>query len=207
MSPESLRRFLEDDSPVEITSKRPSLAIPEDIAEDLEDDDNFASSALTTEFPETLSTVLSPPPTQHSHSRPQSPLPSPRTTKFPTIALPERPAESLSDVSFLMPASPRSPSSNDLPSFYHSDDDEDEDDEPVTNKGIDSLATYTLPRASGDGTKLTAAQKVQLRRSSSTVAASTLLTTRNGSPIGNPVLDDLVAELGWMANAIDGRPI
>ncbi|KAJ4232074.1 hypothetical protein NW759_002466 [Fusarium solani] len=71
ISPESLRRFLSDDLPPRPDSnlsERPSLVIPEDIADDNDndDDDNFATSAAS----ETQSYVtrLSPPPFKRSAS-------------------------------------------------------------------------------------------------------------------------------------------
>lgn len=69
MSPESLRRFLSDDIPTRPgsnLSERPALVIPEDIAEENEDDDNFATSAVSEAQP--FTTGLSPPPFQRSTS-------------------------------------------------------------------------------------------------------------------------------------------
>jgi hypothetical protein len=65
ISPESLRRFLSDDSlPLSPSVEEKSyLTIPEDIAEELEDDENFATSA-TAEVPP-FPTSLSPPPSKH----------------------------------------------------------------------------------------------------------------------------------------------
>ena len=92
MSPESLRRFLSDESPPRpdsaTLSERPSvLLIPEDIVEENEDDDNFATSAVseTESFP----TTLSPPPRR---------LGTPETFPFPIsnasalTLIPTRPA-------------------------------------------------------------------------------------------------------------------
>lgn len=69
MSPESLRRFLSDDMPARPDSnmsERPALVIPDDIAEENEDDDNFATSAASESQP--YSTCLSPPPFKRSAS-------------------------------------------------------------------------------------------------------------------------------------------
>lgn len=70
ISPESLRRFLVEDSPTRArtpaSEERPVLSIPEDIAEENEDDDNFATSAVSENNP--YSTCLSPPPFKRSHS-------------------------------------------------------------------------------------------------------------------------------------------
>ncbi|KAM5353797.1 hypothetical protein ACJ41O_000447 [Fusarium nematophilum] len=63
ISPESLRRFLSDDLPPRPDSnlsERPSLVIPEDIPEDNDDDDNFATSAASEN--QSYVTGLSPPP-------------------------------------------------------------------------------------------------------------------------------------------------
>ncbi len=68
MSPESLRRFLVDDHPIEEeldAEDRPSIAIPEDIAEEMEDDDNLRPRQRSETAP---FTVLSPPPSGRSFS-------------------------------------------------------------------------------------------------------------------------------------------
>ncbi|KAK8139329.1 hypothetical protein PG984_002709 [Apiospora sp. TS-2023a] len=71
MSPEALRRFLCDDKPVVTTppveSSNQGLSIPEQIMEENEDDDNFASHAAVEVAP---STLLSPPPFLRSFSSP-----------------------------------------------------------------------------------------------------------------------------------------
>lgn len=76
MSPESLRRFLSDDSPAARPAsgpgERPALVIPEDIAEENEDDDNFATSAISETYP--YRTRLSPPPFKRSTSSETAPL-------------------------------------------------------------------------------------------------------------------------------------
>ncbi len=65
MSPESLRRFLSDDIPFAQPTLEPSpkLWIPEEIVEENEDDDNFATSAVSETAPVTM---LSPPPAQRT---------------------------------------------------------------------------------------------------------------------------------------------
>lgn len=79
ISPESLRRFLTEDPPSRPgsnRSERPTLIIPEDIAEENEDDDNFATSTIS-EYPP-FAMGLSPPPAQ----RPTTPRESaPLTSK------------------------------------------------------------------------------------------------------------------------------
>lgn len=75
MSPESLRRFLSEDAPSRPgsnLSERPALVIPEDILEENEDDDNFATSAVSESQP--YLTSLSPPPFQRSTSSETAPL-------------------------------------------------------------------------------------------------------------------------------------
>ncbi|KAK7952703.1 uncharacterized protein PG986_008431 [Apiospora aurea] len=70
MSPEALRRFLSDDIPVVTTppvETNIGLSIPEQIMEENEDDDNFASHAAAEVAP---STLLSPPPFLRSFSSP-----------------------------------------------------------------------------------------------------------------------------------------
>ncbi|KAI6371654.1 hypothetical protein MCOR25_003935 [Pyricularia grisea] len=125
MSPESLRRFLSDDIPTETTqdtnSERLELAIPDDIVEENEDDDNFATSARS----ESISyfTVLSPPPSQRAFaplSRPETPSLSPPSLS-PAIS------------------SPHSTASNDIPSFYHSDEENESEDDDFTFRPLQSV--------------------------------------------------------------------
>lgn len=253
MSPESLRRFLCDDTPLVSEPElndRPSLAIPEDIAEENEDDDNFATSTTSESMP---FTVLSPPPTQHSHSQCATPAPRSRAASLtptvdsmrpepPTRAPPRipglaqadfltpKPAFSLADFNCMTPTSPQSPASNDLPSFYHSEEEDDtvsanEDDADLPPTGvrpgdIDSsarnlngtLSTYSLPQTSDTGDKLSANDRTQMRSLDSPVLVAgngTELPVGNTSlltsPIPNSGLDELMNELGWMADIITGR--
>ena len=67
MSPESLRRFLSDDLPfgAPAADPAPKLWIPDEIVEENEDDDNFATSAVSESAPFTM---LSPPPAPRSIS-------------------------------------------------------------------------------------------------------------------------------------------
>ncbi|KAM7196036.1 hypothetical protein V8F20_007230 [Naviculisporaceae sp. PSN 640] len=154
ISPESLRRFLVDDLPeeeytIQPSSDRPAIAIPEDIVEENEDDDNFATSAVSENL---LFTGLSPPPQRSLSPSPASTATLVPPTAAPTSvpAAPTRPPPSIpvavpsagvvavpqsqsrfsfsdSNSSMYSPQSPRSPGSNSLPSFYHSDDEDDED--------------------------------------------------------------------------------
>lgn len=69
LSPESLRRFLSDGTPthVEAVPHQPTtLSIPDEIAEDVDDDDNFATSTISEN--QVYATSLSPPPFQRSAS-------------------------------------------------------------------------------------------------------------------------------------------
>ncbi|ORY59238.1 uncharacterized protein BCR38DRAFT_305751, partial [Pseudomassariella vexata] len=69
ISPESLRRFLSGGAPVTppAIEQAPQLSIPEEIVEENEDDDNFATSAVSESVP---FTTLSPPPFQRTFSSP-----------------------------------------------------------------------------------------------------------------------------------------
>lgn len=256
ISPDSLRRFLSDDTPLVAepeVSERPTLAIPEDIAEENEDDDNFATSATS----ESLHfTVLSPPPSQHSQSRCTTPMPSaedrsvaastepavvestviepptrapPRIPEFARIELPPRSSETfLLDSSLLTPASPESTASNEIPSFYYSDDEDEDDDDgyQLLSRdvsgigGTDSfdvrfgrtLSTYSLPLTSDR-----ANDKLAVEEPATAQLGSPALVARNGtdvpvgntalltSPIPNSGLDELVSELGWIADIINGK--
>ncbi|KAK4248376.1 hypothetical protein C7999DRAFT_31140 [Corynascus novoguineensis] len=151
ISPESLRRFLVDDASAaeheHEEQNRPAIDIPEDIAEENEDDDNFATSAVS----ETMQfTGLSPPPL-----RALSPARSITSTDDGTVApagrnpyltipsAPTRPPPSLPSIStarayapqpgefplsaFVYQPNPESPDSNSPPGFYLSDADDDED--------------------------------------------------------------------------------
>ncbi len=259
ISPESLRRFLVDDSPCEEEREavnRPVLTIPENIAEeiedteDAEDDANFATSATSETVP---FTVLSPPPSQRSLS------PSPSTVRqsgsipstasvpeeeiapaAPTRTPPTVPQSevqivvtqsrfSVSDSSLFSVDGPESPDSISLPSFYHSDSEDEEADDtaafpPLQSGAVnnDSVArnfeatfsTYSLPRSLPEGNKLTVAKRASLE-----ALGSPALVARNGTdmPLGNtslltsPIpdsgLEDLVNELGWMADVIAGKVV
>ncbi|KAK0748751.1 hypothetical protein B0T21DRAFT_357190 [Apiosordaria backusii] len=224
ISPESLRRFLVDDAPLE-EEQPTALAIPEDIVEENEDDDNFATSAVS----ETMQyTGLSPPP-----QRAISPTPTitPATVSSivpePTVSsssssipmsrfnnLPKQPSPTVSVPSSNTgvlrsrfttaptPSSasePQSPDSNTVPGFYHSDNDnddidaEDEDDEEVGEKQVPvaplgsalNKSTYSLPKTAGT-----------VDKPLSTFPLLTATIPDSG------LVDDLVGELGWMADFI-----
>jgi hypothetical protein len=105
ISPESLRRFLSEDAPLRPESnmsERPALIIPEDIVEENEDDDNFATSAVseTHNYP----TCLSPPPMHKKSISIESVQRSLSVSAVPTLstvhqlssALQRRPSEPVS---------------------------------------------------------------------------------------------------------------
>jgi hypothetical protein len=123
-----------------------------------------------------------------------------------------------------MPTSPESIASNDIPSFYYSDDDdEDEEDEyqlPSLDMGLGdtnsfhgdfgtTLSTYSLPLTSDT------VEKLAVDEPSTTQLGSPALVARNGTdvPVGdtsllagpnpNSGLDELVNELGWIADIIN----
>ena len=250
ISPESLRRFLSDDTilveePDE--TDRPVIAIPEDIVEEVEDDDNFATSAVSESIP---FTGLSPPPTQRSASpsipstvvsleahlppsEPERPAPPtrapPQVPQLNVIAAPAPVSRfSFSDASFYSQNSPQSPDSNSLPSFYHSEDEEDEfpptNDDAAVLPGIESadgarcsfvrdldaaLSTYSLPRSAPEEGKLTVVTQAPVgspalvaRDGTDVPVGNTSLLT---SPIPNSGLEELVNELGWMADVIRSK--
>jgi hypothetical protein len=249
MSPKSLRRFLlSDDASLGRDAgedcSRLALSIPENIVEDNEDDENFATSAVSESA---LFTGLSPPPSQRGQSRGSS-----SATLLLNMAVPEplsRAPPSVPDLDYLRvprtlpplcesswysPTSPpTSPDWRDPPSFVQSED-EDEDalsafeDEAVSlrtneaEKGsmdrfasnlATGLSTYSLPRTSLDDGKLTAATRNPLA-----APGSPALIARDGTdvPVGNTSLladpaeagvSDLVHDLGWIAEFIQGREI
>ncbi|RGP77870.1 hypothetical protein FLONG3_4046 [Fusarium longipes] len=186
ISPESLRRFLSDDipRPGSNLSERPSLIIPDDIVEDNEndDDDNFASSAVSDSQP--FVTHLSPPPFKRSLSsesvnslRPISAKSSKQSlleiSSVPASAvIPSRPRlETLrprinpATSFFLSPATPNFPEDDGINFFDLTDD---EDDVVSTNNseilpfqsalGIisttESFECYSLPESQEHGPKI-----------------------------------------------------
>jgi len=151
LSPESLRKFLSDDTPTSCANVETiSLSIPDDIAEetDYDDDDNFATSpaAERAEF-----TTLSPPPFQRgglsappaSHARnatistPTSPHVDPQADATPNqLGIPRsHSTASAASSSLAAPASPLSNVSQGLSQFSFFDDSEDEDVASVNGDG------------------------------------------------------------------------
>lgn len=153
ISPESLLRFLTDDLPPRPDSnlsERPSIVIPEEIAEENDDDGNFATSAASDH--QLFTTCLSPPPVKRSassdnvalsfansssltlmparpSSQPVQDIPeapasavAPSLPKLETIVPPRVPFSPSS--AFASPLSPQSPIC-DMPSFYDDTDDDD----------------------------------------------------------------------------------
>ena len=254
ISPESLRKFLSDDLPLVSepaqAAERPEIAIPDDIVEENEDDDNFATSAVSEVLPPT---VLSPPPFKRNFSsstilqlpssQPETPAEETEELTYsepPSRAPPAVPSyftENLpiprshfsfsSESSYTSGTNPNSPDPNELPGFCHSEDEDDGgissiDEEAfpypprglgVSGHGFDqsiaaAFAGYSLPRASVDGAK-----PAMGSQSPAQGMGSPALIAHNeaGSPalLAHPLpgsgLDDLVNELGWMADVIRGK--
>lgn len=153
ISPESLRRFLVDDAPFDLehedNTNRPAIDIPEDIVEENEDDDNFATSAVSESM---QFTGLSPPPQRApspamtiipqayltppaAPTRPPPRLPTLNTTtkgfqhSHPLSAIPARIGQQQ-----LAPRSPDDVAA--LPAFYLSDSEDDEDDEDDSEESL-----------------------------------------------------------------------
>ncbi|KAK4186896.1 hypothetical protein QBC35DRAFT_515886 [Podospora australis] len=205
ISPESLRRFLIDDTPLEEKVEQepaPIISIPEDIVEENEDDDNFATSAVS----ETMQfTGLSPPP-QRSPSPPvvlpMSKFNLPASVTAPRskrAALPVMPRiQAPVSVPKVVAASPKSAEDSDStpPAFYFSEDDDDEeeevfsakDEQPIAPFAAKNLSTYSLPQSISDRTIKSATGNMFL-----------------DAPIPDSDLGDLVSELGWMADFIRGK--
>ncbi|KAK3296149.1 uncharacterized protein B0H64DRAFT_164456 [Chaetomium fimeti] len=160
ISPESLRRFLADDAPLEHEhedTNGPAIDIPEDIVEENEDDDNFATSAVS----ETMQfTGLSPPPPRavspattiasiDNAELPASPyltIPAAPTRTPPRLPTLNTTLAAKPHPSFPLSAlCPESPDSTSPPGFYLSDaedDDEDlEDDEAANDEDQDVLGS------------------------------------------------------------------
>ncbi|KAJ0118520.1 hypothetical protein J7T55_009303 [Diaporthe amygdali] len=157
MSPDSLRRFLSDDTavvtPPADDAERLFLSIPDDIAE--EDDDNFATSAASETGPKT---ILSPPPpvTRNYSADTLRRLPENASvvtltaTKPPTAV--SRPLQvqfddeqdtptsrfsfssdegSIYDDGDTDASSPETENDTEIPSFYHSEAEDDETDSDI----------------------------------------------------------------------------
>lgn len=157
MSPDSLRRFLSDDTAVVPTpaddAERLFLSIPDDIAE--EDDDNFATSAASETAPKT---ILSPPPPITRNYSATTLRRLPENESVVTLSAPKpptavsRPQPFQFDVEQDTPTSrfsfssdegsisgdddsdatsPETENDAEIPSFYHSEAEEDETDSDI----------------------------------------------------------------------------
>lgn len=157
MSPDSLRRFLSDDTsvvtPPADDAERLFLSIPDDIAE--EDDDNFATSAVSETGPKTI--LSPPPPVSRNYSAntlrrlPENASVVTLTEAKPTTAI-ARPLQihfddekdtPTSRFSFssdegsvygddeIDATSPETDAEAEIPSFYHSEAEEDETDSDI----------------------------------------------------------------------------
>ncbi|KUI65612.1 hypothetical protein VM1G_00569 [Cytospora mali] len=173
MSPESLRKFLSDDVPVASEpmddAERLFLAIPDDIAE--EDDDNFATSAISENG---IKTYLSPPPVSRNHTPPNDTLRRlPQNESVVTLKA-SKPQMTYSrlqpaiidDITSPKPISRFSFSSDDgsvfedetdstspdgegeIPAFYHSEADEDDKDSDIFSLPADARSRSTMGRDS-----------------------------------------------------------
>ncbi|KAL0931939.1 uncharacterized protein CTRU02_212892 [Colletotrichum truncatum] len=213
LSPESLRRFLSDDNLFASVSAsvegRPTVLIPDDIVEENEDDENFASSALSEVNPYTTS--LSPPPFKRCHS--DSSMPTVSTARvltrekkysplppLPLNELEEAPPASRfsfsSDSSVASSVGPISPE-DEIVSYYDSNEDDrysNESDanfvQPLSLPGTRKPSleqNYSLPRAPG-------------------IKNHPGVTTVVSAPVDNG-LDDLVNEMGWMVDIIRGKGV
>ncbi|KAK4662042.1 uncharacterized protein QC763_710090 [Podospora pseudopauciseta] len=221
ISPESLRRFLVDDAPLEEEqSVNNTLAIPEDIVEENEDDDNFATSAVS-EFMQY--TGLSPPPQRGASPAPtiapaslsvepvelpgSSPLPVSRFSNLPKQPSPVVPVSSGTGVlrsrfTTAPPAvsEPQSPDSvGGVPGFYHSDNDDiDAEDDDGEEEEVEEKKS----EVAGLGSKVNKST-YSLPKTAGTVGDKPF---ESGLPVlgglGGGLVDDLREELGWMADFI-----
>ncbi|KAI0902461.1 hypothetical protein F4806DRAFT_39827 [Annulohypoxylon nitens] len=256
MSPESLRRFLSDDLPQSpaVVEQAPRLLIPDEIIEENEDDDNFATSAVSENAP---FTVLSPSPFQRSVS---SSSVKPDTSVSATVVIPvdikkddgaiSKPIGALprmetigldvprshfsystTSSSMVSPVSAPSPASRDLNqySFFDDSDNDSEDAFPTEDESFmiqgnrrSSEGTCTIPKhlnspITGYSLPQPATQNekhLDVARIPPAPLGSPALVTRldSGVSLGSPGLlgrpgidaglDDLVSDMGWMANFI-----
>ncbi|KAL1843779.1 hypothetical protein VTJ49DRAFT_7489 [Mycothermus thermophilus] len=226
ISPESLRRFLIDDTPLDHHHHHhhhdahddnnnrglPAIQIPEDIAEENEDDDNFATSAISTDSVP-FATGLSPPPAHPPATAATTAVPvsrfttglAPPTRRPPPVPMTLQTSSSSSSM-FIgaalaspFPRFPLSPESthSSLPDFDLSDSEEDEEDEEEEEEeNNDEVETHhASPILLAHGIAAAAEGK---SRDGQTAAAL-------ASPITEDArLGELVNELGWMAEVIRG---
>ncbi|KZL80765.1 hypothetical protein CI238_09169, partial [Colletotrichum incanum] len=216
LSPESLRRFLSDDNPFAGASPstygRPIVAIPDDIAEENDDDENFANSALSEINP--YATSLSPPPFKRCHS--DSTLPTVNRSKVLTrekkySPLPPLPVKELRELESAPPASRFSFSSDssiassvgpvspedEIPSLYDSTEEDRYSNE--------SDANYVQPLSLPGMRKPSLEQNYSLPRAPGIKRHPGVHTVVAAPP--DHSLDDLVNEMGWMVDIIRGKGI
>ncbi|WYZ40645.1 hypothetical protein EsH8_IV_000986 [Colletotrichum jinshuiense] len=211
LSPESLRRFLSDDNPFSGATAspygRPTVVIPDDIAEENDDDENFANSALSDISPYTTS--LSPPPFKRCHSDSSMTTVNPtrvltREKKYsPLPPLPIKELENTPSASRFSFSSDSSVASSvvtpedETPSFYDSTEEDRYSNESVTN--------YVQPLSLPSTRKPSLEQNYSLPRAHGTKPHPRVQTVV-AAPIDNG-LDDLVNEMGWMVDIIRGKGI
>ncbi|KAI0841581.1 hypothetical protein F5Y06DRAFT_293281 [Hypoxylon sp. FL0890] len=257
MSPESLLRFLSDDLPqtTPVVELAPRLIIPDEIAEENEDDDNFATSAVSESAPFTM---LSPPPLQRSISSTSTKGNSngSTTTVVPTVTpqddgvtskpidVPPRTPQMDFDIprshfsysttssSLVSQASPQSMESRDLNQISFFDDSDNESEEVSANedelfmlegtrrgsersipKNIHSPITgYSLPQPGTHSEKFLDTSRLSTAALGSPELVARLdsgVSLSNANLLGRPEidtgLDDLVNDMGWMADAIQPK--
>ncbi|OTA89657.1 hypothetical protein M434DRAFT_34181 [Hypoxylon sp. CO27-5] len=254
MSPESLMRFLSDDRPQTPSAMElaPKLLIPDEIAEENEDDDNFATSATSETAPFTM---LSPPPFQRSMSSPsiKGDSNASTTTIVPTDIRPDASATSQPiDVPSKKPtidsdapqshfsysttssslASPQSMKSRDPNqiSFFDDSDNESEDafpnedesfmlqgDRRGSERGIPKhihspITGYSLPQPGTLSEKYLDTSRLPTAALGSPDLVARLdsgVSLGNANILGRPGmdagLDDLVNDMGWMADVIQPK--
>jgi hypothetical protein len=227
ISPESLRRFLVDDTPSRSSSRQGDLqplVIPEEV-EDGEDDDNFAASAVSETQPD-FTTSLSPPPSQRTGWLESVPLTTanlssltltaekPELNSSFEMAAQELPAEqrNLSPPSYASSgmASPMSPRSleDEMLTFYEESNDEDDDalgQENHETPRAQRFEGYSLPQNDTAIPKL-GYNSPKLAGSESGSFPGTQGSNLLGAHIDSG-LDDFVNELGWMVNSISSKHI
>jgi hypothetical protein len=212
LSPEALQRFLSDDSPTghPVAGPLQPLEIPEDIVEEIDDDDNFATSATSETGP---FTTLSPPPFQRSSSTsssvedklesvtkvvpertvPKRALAASSGRRGPPpgmrVAIPRSHfSRSTTSSAVVSPTSPASNNSFEDVGFSFFDDSNDEDS-PSAADGTMSLRpaqqqAYSLPRSTANYSK-----HVAIAPSSNNQGSPALVArTENGMPVGNAAL-------------------
>lgn len=223
MSPDSLRRFLSDDTsvvtPPADDAERLFLSIPDDIAE--EDDDNFATSAVSETGPKTI--LSPPPPVPRNYSSntlrrlPENESVVTLTEAKPTTAVMRQ--QILFDNEQDTPTSRFSFSSDEgsiygddetdstspdaeIPSFYHSEAEEDETDSDILSPPADfqsSKSGLAMGRESLEQSLATAFQGYRLPRTSmdghsKSSAADAPSPPLLDAPAGS-VVDDFMSEM------------